>query len=206
MTALWSANLITGREDPHEGLKILEELPPAAVDSELALNEIVVGLLASFGEPEQAAARLAAAPPARTPLRRFSWTFAAALIASSEGQRNEMAEHLRTHAALVREYAIPLGEVSCLVGFAALAVDERDYDRASRLLATVQAAAPFPFRTPLEVAVYRRCAGIVRDALDPATTRQCRAQGAATPVSEALDNELERPRPAEPRTDQPAPS
>jgi len=202
MTALWAANLITGREDPHEGLKILEELPPAAVDSELALNEIVIGLLACFGESEQAAARLVAAPPTRAPLRRFSWTFAAALIASSKGQRNEMAEQLRALVAVVREYAIPLGDESCLIGFAALAVDEGDYTRASGLLATVQAAAPFPFRTPLQVAVYRRCAGMVHAALDPATARQCRAQGAATPVSEALDNELQRPRPDESRTDQ----
>ncbi|HMF82274.1 MAG TPA: NB-ARC domain-containing protein [Acidimicrobiia bacterium] len=197
MTALWSANLITGREDADEGLKVLEALPPAAVDSEFALNEIVIGLLATFGQPEQAAARLAAAPPPRTPLRRFAWTFTAALIASSEGQRNEMAEHLRALAAIVREYAIPLGEESCLIGFAALAVDEGDYARASHLLATVQGAAPFPFRTPLQVAVYRRCAGMVRAALDPATARRCRARGAATPVNEALDTELQRLRPDE---------
>jgi predicted ATPase len=207
MTALWYANLITGREDPDEGLKVLEQLPPAATEtteSELALNEIVIGLLASFGEREQAAARLAALPraPARTPLGRFSREFAAALIASSEGQHNEMAEHLRALAAIVREYAIPLGDECCLVGFAALAVDEGDYTRASRLLATVQAAAPFPFRTTVQVAVYRRCAGVVRAALDPATARQCRAQGAATPVSEALGNELQRPRPDDPRPDQ----
>ena len=195
MTALWSANLITGREDADEGLKVLEALPPAAVDSEFALNEIVIGLLATFGQPEQAAARLAAAPPPRTPLRRFAWTFTAALIASSEGQRNEMAEHLRALAAIVREYAIPLGEESCLIGFAALAVDEGDYARASHLLATVQGAAPFPFRTPLQVAVYRRCAGMVRAALDPATARRCRARGAATPVNEALDTELQKASP-----------
>src|SRR5262249_52705689 len=102
---------------------------------------------------------------------------------------------------IVREYAIPLGDESCLIGFAALAVDEGDYTRASQLLATVQAAAPFPFRTNLQVPVYRRSAGMVRAALDPATARQCRAQGAATPVDEALHNELQRPRPDDPRMD-----
>jgi hypothetical protein len=202
MTALWSANLITGLEDRDEVLEVLAGLPAGTTESDFAGNDIVAGLLVSFGETEQATARLASARPPRTPLRRFAWTFTVAVIASSEGQQDEMAENLRTLAAIVREFAIPLGDESCLVGFAALAVDEGDYARASRLLATVRAAAPFPFRTPLQVAVYRRCAGMVRAALDPATVRQCRAEGAATPVSDALNNELQRPRPNDPRTDQ----
>jgi hypothetical protein len=41
--------------------------------------------------------------------------------------------------------AIPLGEASCLIGFAALAIDENDVERASRLLATVRSAARSPF-------------------------------------------------------------
>jgi hypothetical protein len=162
----------------------------------------VAGLLALFGETERAAELLTASRRlARSPLARFSHAFVAALIASSEGHQKEMAQHLRAQAIIVREHAIPLGEASCLIGFAALAVDERDCTRASRLLATVRAVAPFPFRSPLQVVVYRRCADAVRAALDPATTRLCRAEGAANQVSEALDSELERPLPDDLHTD-----
>jgi hypothetical protein len=108
---------------------------------------------------------------------------------------------------IVREYAIPLGDVSCLIGFAALAVNDGDYETASRYLASVRSAAPFPFRTPLEVLVYRRVAGAIRSVLDRDTAQRCRAEGAAIQVSEALNAEFARLGPVIPiksaSTDQP---
>jgi hypothetical protein len=107
--------------------------------------------------------------------------------------RNEAAsEHLRALATLVREYAIPLGEVACLTGFAALAARAGDYQAASRHLASVKAAAPFPARSPADALVYRRTAMMLRRALNPTAAARCRAEGAATPVSKALDAELAR--------------
>ena len=78
------------------------------------------------------------------------------------------------------------------IGFAALAIDENDVERALRLLATVRSAARFPFRTPLEVLVYRRCVRAVGCVLDSDAARLCRAEGAATPIDDALDAELGR--------------
>jgi hypothetical protein len=101
-------------------------------------------------------------------------------------------EHLRTQSTIVRDHAIPLGEASCVIGFAALAVEDNDPARASRLLASVAAAGFFPFRTPLDVAAYQRCLAAARRALDPEAARRFRTEGTAISVSEALDGELQR--------------
>jgi hypothetical protein len=95
-------------------------------------------------------------------------------------------------AAIVREYAIPLGDVSCLIGYATLAANDGEFETASRHLATARSAGAFPFRTPLEILLYRTAVAIVRDTLEPGTAQRCRAEGAATSVDEALDAELAR--------------
>jgi predicted ATPase/class 3 adenylate cyclase len=194
MTASSYANLITGQPAQDDALGIREVIDDlvAAPDSHLVVNNFtLLGTLAVLGDTERAA-RLASTHTPQSPLELFSRGFLAALIASSEGQTRAMSEHLQALTTLVREFAIPLGEASCLIGFAALAIDENDVERASRLLATVRSAARFPFRTPLEVLVYRRCVQAVGRALDSDAARLCRAEGAATPIDDALDAELGR--------------
>jgi hypothetical protein len=122
------------------------------------------------------------------------------VIAAGEGRAGDVAEHLRALVEIVREHAIPLGEETCLIAFAALAVLQGDYETASRQLASVRSAAIFPFRTPLQVLVYRQTGRAVSRALDPRTAERCRAEGAAMPVREALDAALARVTPYGPVT------
>jgi hypothetical protein len=150
-----------------------------------------LGIFAALGDTRRASS-LISTVTALTPINRFQGELVAVIIALRERELEVASKHLQTLAATVREYAIPLGEVSCLIGFAALAAATGDHRRASRHLATVRCAAPFPFRTPVEVLVYRQTARSVRDALDHETARRCRAVGAATPVSQAIDEELAR--------------
>src|SRR5262249_42510574 len=128
----------------------------------------------------------------RARMRHFGAQFLAAMVAISDGRTEAASEHLRALAAIVREYAIPLGEISCLLGFAALAASTGDHETASRHLATVKAAGPYPFRTPAQAIVYHQTVRAVRGSLDPSTVARCRAEGAETPASQALDAELAR--------------
>jgi predicted ATPase/class 3 adenylate cyclase len=194
VNTLWSLNLLTGDPERDEQiggrelldrvLSTIEEDPPAQVLS-------VLGIAAALGETDRAS-RLAASVSPRTPLQRFGAQFLAAMVAIRDGQTEAGYEHLRTQAAIVREYAIPLGEISCLLGFAALAVATGDHETASRHLASVKASGPFPFRTPAEAIVYRQTARALRGSLNPSTIARCRAEGAATPARQALDAELSR--------------
>ncbi len=195
--AMWSANLLTG--DPER-----DERPTvrAVLDNAVALIEeegrpagayVALGIIAALGDTGTAS-RLASSTAATAAFTRFSSVLLATVIAIRERRTQAACERLRTLTGIVREYAIALGEASCLVGFAALAASTGDFEKASRLLASVRAAAPFPFRTPVEALLYRQTARVVRDALDPDTAARCRAEGATTPVSEALDAELARPR------------
>jgi hypothetical protein len=93
-------------------------------------------------------------------------------------------------STIVREHAIPLGDSACLTGFAAVAAEAGDYETASRRLASVRAAVPWPFRTPLDTLIYRQTARLVRQALDPETATRCREAGAAVSTTAALDEEL----------------
>ena len=150
-----------------------------------------LGIVAVLGDTDTAKG-LSADLPTQSPLDGLLHRVPCRVIAWCERRREDAAGHLRAATALAREYAIPLGETSCLVGFAALAADDRDYETASRHLATVRSAGAFPFRTPLDVLVYRRVRATVMKVLDRDTTERCRAQGAATSVSVALDMELAR--------------
>jgi hypothetical protein len=162
----------------------IEEDPPAQVHS-------VLGIAAALGETDRAS-RLAASISPKTPLQRFGAQSLAAMVAISDGRTEAASEHLRTQAAIVREYAIPLGEISCLLGFAALAAATGDHETASRHLASVKAAGPYPFRTPAEAIVYRQTVRAVRGSLIPSTIARCRAEGAATRADQALEAELAR--------------
>ncbi len=196
-TAMWAANLLTGdpqRDEELGGQHLIDELL-ATVTSGSPVNTYgFLGIVALLGDPETAK-RSALELTANTPLEGYGTGFLAAVIAVCERRNQDASKQLRALAAIVREYAIPLGEVSCLIGFAALATNDGDYETASRHLATISSAAPFPFRTPLEVLLYRQVRAVVAEALDRDTARRCRAEGAAVPVSAALDAELARLRP-----------
>jgi hypothetical protein len=190
--AMWSANLLTGDPDHDAALgALMDELLETIENSPPASAYIVLGSLAALGEIETAS-RLAAPLIARNPLQRYQQELLAAVVAMGEGRTAPAAEHLRAVAAIVRDYAIPLGEASCLTGYAALAVKLGEHERASRLLASVKGSAPFPFRSPPDALLYRQTARGLRDALDPDTAARCRAEGRAIGVSQALDAELAR--------------
>jgi hypothetical protein len=191
---LQSANLLTGdpeRDAALGGRELLNSLLAEIEHSPPLALYIRSGIIAALGDTATAS-RLAGSVSPTTAHTRFSHAVLGMVIALREGRTQAAYERLQAVAAIVREYAIPLGETSCLVGFAALAAATEDFDRASRLLASVKAAAPFPFRTPVEVLVYRQTARAVRYALDPDTATRCRAEGAAVAVSNALDAELSR--------------
>jgi hypothetical protein len=197
MIALWSANLLTGDPERDEELgarELIDGLVAMVTDDSPTNTYGFLGVVAALGDTDMAA-RLASRLSPRTPLQRFSREFLAVVIASREARSEAMSKHLQALVTIVREYAIPLGDASCLIGFAALAVNDGDYETASRHLAAVRSAAPFPFRTPLEVLVYRQLAGTIGSALDRDTAQRCRAEGATTPVTEALNAELARLRP-----------
>jgi hypothetical protein len=190
-----SANLLTGdpaRDDELGGRALLDGLLSTLDEGNPASAFTVVGIAAAFGDTRTAARLASTLPSGGQPAQRYSRELLAAVIAIGEGRIEAAPEHLRSLVAIVREFALPLGEISCLIGFAALAVAAGDYERASRHLASVRTAAPFPFRSPVEVLVYRQAARAVRDAVDQRTAKRFRIEGAATPVGQALDAELAR--------------
>jgi hypothetical protein len=152
----------------------------------------LVGMLACFGRID-AALQYIATGLDRAPAWRRAQEFTMALIASAQGDRLAMRSHLEKMAKVVREYAIPRSEASCLVGFAKLAIDSGDYERASRLLATVRASAPMPFRNMMDYVVYRQCRGVLTDVLDEQTIARCRLDGTIISVHDALEAELATP-------------
>jgi predicted ATPase/DNA-binding SARP family transcriptional activator len=152
----------------------------------------LVGMLACFGRID-AALQYTATGLDRAPAWRRAQEFTMALIASAQGDRQAMRSHLEAMAKVVREYAIPRSEASCLVGFAKLAIDSGDYERASRLLATVRASALMPFRNMMDYVVYRQCRGVLTDVLDHQTIARCRLEGTSTSVHDALEAELAPP-------------
>jgi hypothetical protein len=197
-TALMNANLLTGdaEHDAQLGREIMDNAFSTIEGSWPGMTHIFNAILAALGDTEKAA-QLAASVPVKSTIQRFGKVLCTAVIAIREGRLEAAAGHMHTLAAIVREHAIPLGEPTCVTGFAALAAKAGDYETASRLLASVRTAASFPFRTPADVLIYRQTVRVVRGALDPETAARCRTEGAAIPVSQALDEQLAR-QPAQP--------
>jgi predicted ATPase len=194
VNTMWSANLLTGdpeRDEQVGGRELLDSLLLTIEEGPPAIAYTVLSIVAALGDTDRAS-RLARSIAPKTPMQRFTAQFLAVLIAIGEDRADTASDHLRTLAAIVQEYAIPLGELSCLLGFAALAAATGNHETASRHLASVKAAAPFPFRTSAEVIVYRQTVRALRGSLNPSTVARCRAEGAATPVSQALEAELAR--------------
>jgi hypothetical protein len=151
----------------------------------------LIGMLAFFGQGEQAA-RLAETHPTLTIARRRAEEFAMVLIASALGDREDAVRHALDLTDLVHEYAHPRSETACLVAFAKLAFDDRDYAGASRLLAAVTASERMPFRNMMDWVVYDRLVRALRAELDSETLHRCRAEGAAMTTAQALDAETRR--------------
>jgi hypothetical protein len=120
--------------------------------------------------------------------------FSDAMLASAQGQFDEAEQCTSTLTSLVQDFAMPHGEMGCLLGFAKVAIDRGDGPRASRLLAAVNAGSS-PMGTAagsiLDV-LYAYLTGILRDVLDPETARKTHAEGAASSLMETLDAELIR--------------
>jgi hypothetical protein len=117
------------------------------------------------------------------------------MLESARGQYAEAEKHLATMTAVVRDFAIPRGEASCLIGFAKVALDRGDYARASRLLTTVDSSVGSenrPFVTALDPLIYAHSTDILRRVFDLDTARTTRADGASLSLKEALDAELAR--------------
>jgi hypothetical protein len=208
MTAMWSANLLTG--DPEHdrelgGDRILESVLSETDDALLSEAYQFLAIVAAVGDPTTAR-RLISPRGATTPVQRFGFHFATAVIAIRQGRTDAARDALGAMASEVREHAIPLGEVACLTGFATLAAELGDYEHASRWLASVRGSATgFPFRTPVDGLLYRQTARLVRGALDAETAARCRSEGSRIPVSEALDAALAPEMPtASPAGPQPA--
>jgi predicted ATPase len=190
-----SVNLLTGdeeRDDELGGRAILDSLLATLDEDSPSSAFTIIGIAAALGDTRTAGRLALTFLTGEHPFQRYSQQFLAAVIAIGEGRIKAASEHLRAQVAIVREHALPLGDVSCLIGWAALAAMAGDYERASRLLASARSATRFPFRTPVEVLVYRQTARSVRDALDRATSDRCRTEGARTSVNDALDAELAR--------------
>jgi hypothetical protein len=179
------------RDAALRGGELIADLLPTIGDHTPGTALTILGAAAALGN-RQACERLLSQLPSRSPTHRFQHELIGALIARNEGRIEVAGRHLQAAEAVVREHAIPLGEAACLTGFSALAAGTGDYERASRNLASVKSSAPFPGRTSVDFLVYRVTARTVRGALDPETAARSRAEGAAMPVSEALDAELAR--------------
>jgi hypothetical protein len=190
-----SVNLLTGdegRDDELGGRAILDSLLATLDVDSPSSAFMIIGIAAALGDTPTAARLAPTFLTGELPFERYSQQFLAAVIAIREGRIEAASEHLRAQVAIVREHALPLGEVSCLIGWAALAATAGDYESASRLLASATSATRYPFRTPVEVLVYRQTARSVRDALDRTTSDRCRTEGASTSVNDALNAELAR--------------
>jgi hypothetical protein len=155
----------------------------------------MVGAFALYGDMRTAVELRSWVERSGVPFVRFLDELSEAVLASALGQFDEAEQHLATMASVVRDLAIPRGEVTCLVGFAKVALDRHHYDRASRLLAAVDSsfrAGDIPFRTLVDALVYTHCVRVLRDVLDPETMRTTQAEGRALLLKEVLDAELMR--------------
>jgi hypothetical protein len=163
----------------------------------LAPDPSFAALFALYGDTRTALGLKSRASPARVPVEQFWYELSQAVLASAQGQFDDAEQHLATLTSLVRDFAVPRGEVACLIGFAKVALDRGDYVRASRLLAAVNTSVgpedrPLAYGALLDRLVYVHCAEALREVLDPETARTTQAEGAALSLKDALDAELAR--------------
>ena len=179
----------------------------AAVGNSTPTHDIAEAF-ALYGDTHTALELKSRAGLGGTPLMQFVDEFYWAVLASAQAQFNEAEQHLATAASAVRNFAIPDGEVTCLIGFAKVALDRGDYPRTARLLATVNSGVSQEDRsfgsdgglhlagpgatTSFNALVYVQCTRVLREVLDQESLRTTQAEGAALSLKEALDAELIR--------------
>jgi hypothetical protein len=156
-------------------------------------SPFLAGLLALYGDISTAVDLLAQVEAAPTALGRCVYESAAAIVASAQGHFAEAREHAATLTDVVRDYAVPYGEATCVIVLAKVALDRGDYPQASRLLAALIASVrpgDIAYRLPFDGIVYDYTREAVHSVLDPDTARRCQAEGAAIAPSQAIDAAL----------------
>jgi hypothetical protein len=156
---------------------------------------LVAAAFALYGDTPTALDLMSRSEPSGAPMEQYLNESSEAVLASAQAHFDVAEQHLATLVSVVRDFAVPRGEVACLIGFAKVALDRGDYVRASRLLAVVNGSVgpkDRPFRTALDALLYVHCTGVLREVLDPETMRTSQAEGSALSVEEALDAELSR--------------
>ncbi|MBO0731172.1 MAG: hypothetical protein J2P57_18090, partial [Acidimicrobiaceae bacterium] len=194
---LWRAS------DSEEALALLNDWRADLRDS--TPTHSLAGAFAFYGDTRAALELRCRDERHAVPLVRFVHEFCEAVVTSAQGQFDEAEHHLATLTAVARDFAIPQGEASCLIGFAKVAFDRGDHVRSSRLLAAVRAsvvtedevlgpenrihlAGPTSFNT----LVYEHSTRVLRDVLDAENARITETEGSALSLKEALDAELIR--------------
>jgi predicted ATPase len=186
----FASQLAIMNDDYQEAANILETASNAYRRSERLQGHSRVVVLTLLGDVREATRAFDAITIGHSPLNHHMHEFTAAIVALSDRRRDDAIRHLVAAARIVRDHALPLADIDCILGFAGLAAIDGDYQHASRLLATARAAGPFPFRTGSSVAVYRTYVRVARDHVDHSTLERCRAEGANQRVTTALDAEL----------------
>jgi predicted ATPase/class 3 adenylate cyclase/DNA-binding CsgD family transcriptional regulator len=155
----------------------------------------LAGAFALYGDTETALELRSRPAPLGVPSVRFVYELSESVLASALGLFDEAEQHLATLTAVVRDFAMPRGEVACAIGFAKVALDRGDRTRAARLLAVVDSSTrpgDWPFRTYMDALVYAHCTEVLWRVLDPESARTTQAEGAPLSLKEALDAELMR--------------
>jgi predicted ATPase/class 3 adenylate cyclase len=154
-----------------------------------------MALFALYGDTRTALELKSRSAPAGVPYAQLSHELFESSLASALGEFDEADQHLVNAVAIVRDFAVPRMDATCLIAFAQVAVDRGDYAQACRLLATAESGfrpQDKPFRSPMDALVLAHCARVLREVLDPEVARTTQAEGAALSVKEALDAELSR--------------
>jgi hypothetical protein len=94
---------------------------------------------------------------------------------------------------VVRDYAVPYGEATCVIVLAKVGLDQGNYPQAARLLAALTAsvgATSIPYRLPFDRIVYDHTREALHRVLGADNARTCQAEGAATAPGQAIDAAL----------------
>jgi hypothetical protein len=180
--------LAAARQDYEEALRLFKQGDLSGFAAGLPSGLLAVHLLR--GDVSEATAILERDAASAVGWVDYFEPLARARIASRSGDHCAAHAHLREAVARVRRWKVPLGLADCVVGCAVDAFHAGDPERASELLAAVQAATGGGLRTPASMIAYRHYRRAVRGALDQATVARARAAGAALTLEAALAREL----------------
>src|SRR5215469_17291334 len=156
-------------------------------------SPFLAGLLAVYGNINTAVDLLAQIEPAPTALGRYVYESSAAIVASAQGHFAEAIDHAATLTDVVRDYAVPYGEATCVIVLAKVGLDQGNYPQAARLLAALTASAgatSIPYRLPFDRILYDNAREALHRVLDADNARTCQAEGAATAPGQAIDAAL----------------